>query len=100
MSGLAFREAALSFAGVVEQPHFERRAFKAKRIFASLAPDGTSANILLTRDEQEHLCALHPDALAPVPNKWGQRGWTVLQLTRTPDDLLPSLLAAAFRNGQ
>jgi hypothetical protein len=38
-----FRRIARSLEGTVEAPHFERTAFKVKRIYAMLAPDGRSA---------------------------------------------------------
>src|SRR3954471_22061144 len=68
------RAIALSLEGTTEAPHFDRAAFKVKRIFATLASDGKSANLMLTPDEQEFKCMMAPDAFAPVPNAWGKRG--------------------------
>ncbi len=48
-----FRHIALSLDGTTEAPHFERVAFKVARIYATLAPDGLTANLKLSRDEQE-----------------------------------------------
>jgi len=36
---------ALNLPGAVSAPHFDRTAFKVKRIFATLAADGLSANL-------------------------------------------------------
>lgn len=81
MTGDEFRNLALSLDGTVEVAHFDRQAFKIRRIFASIAPDELSANILITPEEQEHYARLRPDLFAPVPNKWGERGWTQLLLS-------------------
>ena len=47
------RRIALSLAGTTEAPHFDRTAFKVKRIYATLAADGKTANLKLDPDEQE-----------------------------------------------
>jgi hypothetical protein len=63
-----FRRVALSLAGTVEAPHFDRTAFKVRRIYATLTADGKTANLMLTPDEQALKCELAPDAFSPVPN--------------------------------
>ena len=90
-----FAAIALSLEGTVEQPHFERKAFKARRIYASLAPDGLTANIQFSPDEQEFRCEAQPNAYHPVPNKWGAQGWTTAVLSElTPDELKVALTSA------
>lgn len=99
MIGTEFRRLALALEGTTEVPHFERQAFKVRRIFASLAPGEETANLLLTPLEQEHWCGLLPEAFTPVPNKWGARGWTGIALALIgPDDLAPAL-RCAWANG-
>lgn len=94
-TGEAFGELALSLRGTKEVAHFDRRAFKVRRIFASLAPYGDTANLYLTPPEQERWCDLFPEAFAPVPNKWGARGWTQVRLAQIKSvDLLPALRIA------
>ncbi|WP_083240561.1 MmcQ/YjbR family DNA-binding protein [Methyloceanibacter methanicus] len=94
-----FHDLSLSLHGAVEVVHFDRRAYTVRRIFASLASDGETANLYLTPPEQEHWCGLFPDTFAPVPNKWGARGWTQVRLaTIEPMELLP-VLRAAWSNG-
>ena len=90
------RELALALPGTVEVQHFERRAFRARRIFATLPPAGNTANILLPPDEQVHWCGLLPEALSPVKNKWGAHGWTEILLARTDDADLSTLLRSAW----
>jgi hypothetical protein len=67
-----FRRIAMSLDGTTRAPHFERTAFKVARIYASLAPDGLTANLRLSPDEQEFKCLLAPDAFRPVPNTWSR----------------------------
>ena len=69
-----FRRIALSFEGAGEYAHFDRRAFKARVTFATLAADGLSANIKFAPDEQALKCAVAPDAFAALDNGWGRRG--------------------------
>lgn len=89
---------ALALEGTLEAPHFDRRAFKARTIYVTLAPDGRTANLKLDRDQQDHWCALLPLALTPVPNKWGAQGWTTLHLDRLEEGDLANLLTLAWSN--
>lgn len=96
MSPDSFREIALSLAGATEAAHFDRQAFRTRRIFATLAADGQSANLCLTTNDQEHWCDRLPDAVSPVPNRWGARGWTVVRLDRIDPADLDALLRIAW----
>jgi len=79
-----FRRVALSPDGTIEAPHFDRTAFKVRRIYATLAADGKTANLMLTLDEQALKSELAPDAFSPVPNAWGARGATMAKLSARP----------------
>jgi hypothetical protein len=92
-----FRKIALSLDGASEAPHFERTAFRARRIFATLAPDGRSANIRFPLEEQEIRCEAQPEAYRPIPNKWGAAGWTHAELSALTVDDLKSALTSAWR---
>ncbi len=83
------RRIALSLAGTVEYPHFDKRAFKVKRTYVTLAADGKSANFKFTADEQQMKCMLLPEAFAPVPGGWGRMGWTTA--------ILPALTRADLK---
>ena len=74
------RELALRLKGTTEHPHFDRVAFKVKRIYATLAADGKSLNLNLTPAEQEFKTMLAPEVFTPIPNKWGASGWTTIDL--------------------
>jgi hypothetical protein len=90
-----FRRIALSLEGTTEAPHFDRRAFKVRRIYATLAADGVSANLKLTPDEQEFKCLLAPEAFSPIPNGWGRQGWTIATLAALSEDELRAALEMA-----
>ena len=91
------RRIAMSLDGTVEAPHFDRAAFKVTRIYATLAPDELTANLMFTPDEQQLKCTVAPDAFAPVPNAWGQRGATTVTLARVSLDELQDALTIAWR---
>jgi hypothetical protein len=91
-----FRKIALSFEGATEVPHMERAGFRTKRrMFATLPPDGATANLLLDRDLQEAVCEELPDAFAPVPGGWGRMGYTTVNLRTVREaDLVRALTEA------
>ncbi len=96
-SAKELREIALSLEGAAEAPHFDRTAFKVARIFATLPPDGLTANLKLAPEEQEFQCMLRPEAFAPVPNAWGAQGWTTVILAAVDEAALRAALELAWR---
>jgi Protein of unknown function (DUF419). len=94
-----FRALVGALPDVNEQNHFDRTAWRVRRIFASLAPDGLSANLLLTPDQQRFRVELHPGVLAPIPGGFGARGWTTVDLSTAEEALVETLLAEAHANG-
>jgi hypothetical protein len=98
VSAADFRRIALSLQGTTEAPHFDRTAFKVRRIYATLAADGRTANLMLTPDEQELKCLVAPDAYAPVPNAWGKRGATTVSLAAVNRPELRAALETAWRH--
>jgi len=93
------RRLALALAGTRQAPHFERTAFKAARIYVTLAADGRSANFMFTPDEQEFKCMMAPDAFRPVPNAWGKKGTTTATLSKLSLAELRSALEMAYAHG-
>jgi hypothetical protein len=90
------RRIALSLEGTIEAPHFDRTAFKVKRIYVTLAGDGTTANFMFTPEQQEFKCMMAPDAFAPVPNAWGRRGATTANLINLSNAELEDALRIAW----
>ncbi|MDQ0468602.1 MmcQ/YjbR family DNA-binding protein [Labrys wisconsinensis] len=99
-TGEDLRRIALSLEGTVEAPHFDRAAFKAARIYVTLAADGRTANIRFTPDEQEFKCMMAPEAFAPIANAWGRQGWTTMDLSKLGEAELTSVLTTAWSHAQ
>lgn len=97
MTGHEFRTLALSFAGTIAAPHFDRTAFKVRRTYATLAADERSANLLLTPEEQEFYSGLNPAGIRRVANKWGDQGWTTVTLAEVDAALMCDVLAKAWQ---
>ncbi len=92
-----FRRIALSFEGATEHAHFDRRAFKARVTFATLAPDERTANIEFAPDEQALKCTVAPEAFSPLDNAWGRWGWTCALLQALTEEELRTALQLAWR---
>lgn len=99
MTNEDFRQLALSFPGTEEAPHFERRAFKVtgKRIFATLLEQENTANLKLSLKDQQVFCE-YGEEIYPVPNKWGEQGWTTFELPDFPGQLMLTALEAAYND--
>ena len=89
---------AMSLEGTTSAPHFDRTAFKVARIYATLAADGLSANLKLTPDEQQLKCVTAAEAFRPVPNAWGEQGWTMVTLVALGVAELEAALELAWRH--
>ncbi|CFX02029.1 conserved protein of unknown function [Candidatus Filomicrobium marinum] len=89
---------ALALEGTTASPHFDRTAFKVFRNYATLAADGLTINLKFTPDEQELTCLVHHEAFSPVPNAWGQQGWTTANLARLSEAELSEALQKAWRH--
>jgi hypothetical protein len=89
------RRIALALPGTSEAPHFDRTAFKVKRIYATLAADGLTANLKLTPDEQAFKILLAPEIFAAIGNGWGRQGWTTVYLTAASEADLQAALEMA-----
>jgi hypothetical protein len=95
-TGEDLRRIARSLAGTTEAPHFDRTAFKVARTYVTLSADGRSANFRFTPDQQAFKCMMAPEAFAPVPNAWGQQGWTAADLSRLSEPELVTALQTAW----
>lgn len=93
-----FRALALGFEGATEAPHVDRVAFRRARIFATLAPDGASANLKLALPDQEMYASVRPDACTPVAGGFGRMGWTTARFDALDETDARALLEAAWRD--
>ncbi len=98
MTAAEFKELALAFPGTEAAPHFDRTAFKVvkRRIFASLHEPSQSANICLSPVEQAEFCEVGGPGVFPIPNKWGQQGWTTFELKDVVEEVVQAALEVAY----
>lgn len=77
--------------------HFEKKAYKVKnKIFMTLHADDSKITIKLSPDDQD-VFALHPGKkIYPVPNKWGEQGWTIVEFTELDAEMLRQLVVSAY----
>src|SRR5690348_15154084 len=89
---------ALSFEETDEKPHFHRTAFTVKgKIFATLlAKDGT-LNLMFDPQTQFIFCPPNSNIIYPVPNKWGLKGATTINLNKATKKLVTSALQEAYK---
>ena len=99
-TGDDLRRIALSLPGVSEAPHYDRLAFRAKRIFTTLAADRRSANIKFAPVEQELKCLVSPHVFTSLKGGWGERGWTRAELSALDEGELRSAVETAWRHAQ
>ena len=92
------RKIALSFEETDEKPHFNRTAFTVKgKIFATLlAKDGT-LNLMFDTQTQFIFCPPNSDIIFPVPNKWGLKGATTINLNKANKKLVKAALKEAYK---
>jgi YjbR len=95
-----FRRIAMALEGTTSAPHFDRTAFKVARTYATLAPDGRTGNLKLAPDEQALKCITAPDAFKPVPNAWGEQGWTTARLAALSPAELEAALEMAWKHAR
>ncbi|MBX3103225.1 MAG: MmcQ/YjbR family DNA-binding protein [Bacteroidetes bacterium] len=92
------RTLALQLPEAIELPHFEKTSFRVrKKIFASLDEIKNIACLKLDSDTQAALSAQYPEAIFPVPNKWGAQGWTNFLLDELSPDQMPGFLLLAYK---
>lgn len=93
-----FKTIVLSFPGVTEQLHFEKTSFRVKKkIFATLSTDHHLASVKLSEIDQSVFCAFDKAIIYPVPNKWGEQGWTFVALKKIRKNMLRDLLQTAYK---
>lgn len=93
------REHALSFPETTEEPHFHKISFRVtEKIFATYGSKDGRVSVKLKETDQDIYSLAAPDAISPVPNKWGKQGWTLIDASRIPEDLFWEVLTKAYCN--
>lgn len=67
-----------------------------KKLFATMAPDGSDASIKATIPEQQALIQSQPDVFG-IPDYVGRYGWLSVRLDAVDPDELRELLVEAWR---
>ena len=92
-----FRELALAFENVIEQPHFEKQSFRIrKRIFATLDEKNKRATLKLPEIEQSVFCTFDSAVIYPANGAWGKQGWTIIELTGIRKTMLKDALQTSY----
>ncbi len=88
---------ALSLEGTEEKPHFHRTAFTVnKKIFATLLASDATLNLMFDPQTQFIFCPPGSAIIFPVPNKWGLKGATTINLKKANKKLVMSALKEAY----
>jgi hypothetical protein len=97
-----FRRIALTLPDVTEGSHFHVADFRiGGKIFATLAYEKDGCGVLLlTPEQQTGFLEDAPETFLPVPNKWGEKGATLVRLTKVKRDVLAGALRLAWSNKQ
>jgi hypothetical protein len=94
-----FRQMALSFPDAVEKPHFELTSFRIRKgIFATLDIKNNRACLMMTPKDQSVFSAFDNKIIYAVPNKWGLKGATYVDLKKVRKSICRDGLKAAFEN--
>ena len=93
------RQIALEQPDAEEFDHFGRPAFriKKKRVFATLWPQDNRMMVKLTPVDQSVFHAFNPAIFFPVPNKWGLKGATFIELSKVRLDMLTDAIQTAWQ---
>jgi len=91
------RQIALSLPGAVEMDHFGRPSFRLNgKIFATLWLKQNRMMIKLSPIDQDVFHSFDPAVFYPVPNKWGLKGATFVELAKVRQDMLEDALNIAY----
>src|ERR1700731_418459 len=92
------RQMALSLPGTVEQDHFGIPSFRAhNRIFSTLWIKEQRIMVKLSAIDQSVFSSFDPTIFYPVPNKWGLKGATFVELAKVPPEMLEDALNTAYQ---
>jgi len=93
-----FQKLALSFPGTEEYPHFEKKSFRVKKkIWARLDILNHQVRLKLSPMDQSIFCAYDKAIIYPAAKKWGQHGWTMVELSKIKKAMLKDITATAYK---
>ena len=91
------RAFALSLPEATEEPHFEKTSFRVKKkIFATYDKKNNMACLKFSEIDQDVFSTIDKAVIYPVPNKWGNQGWTLIELDKLDNEILQDALTTAY----
>lgn len=92
-----YQQLALSFPDTEQAPHFDKISFRVgKSIFATYWEKEHRAVLMLSVVDQSVFCSYDSTMFFPIPNKWGLKGATFVELSRARKTVFKEALAAAY----
>lgn len=92
------RQLALALPETEEEPHFALHSFRVKKkIYATLNPPEQRATLRFSPEMQDIFSSISKGTIFRVPNKWGNYGWTNVQLDLVDPELFHDALQVAWR---
>ncbi|WP_167884416.1 MmcQ/YjbR family DNA-binding protein [Leptospira ilyithenensis] len=92
-----FRKLVFAFPEVKEMPHFEKISFRVKnKIFATFDAKDEEAVLKFSKNDQEFFSSASGSCVYPIDNKWGQQGWTKVELNSVNLNLFKDMLIIAY----
>ncbi len=83
---------------VSEEPHFERTSFRVKKKIFLTHKEGTDElTVKLSPRDQDLFSLPLKGAVYPIPNKWGQQGWTIVEFSRLPEKFLKEIIETSYK---
>ena len=97
LSVLTAKKLAMGFDGVEESPHFEKTSFRVnKKIFLTIEEKNCRGCLKLSEIDQDIFAKMDSKSFYAVPNKWGQQGWTFVELKKVKKEIFSDALMAAY----
>jgi|SRR6185503_6077052 len=92
------RQMALALPGTIEKDHFGIPSFRANnRIFSTLWIKENRMMLKLPPMDQIAFNSFDPTVFYPVPNKYGHKGATFVELNKADAGILQDALSQAWR---
>lgn len=88
----------LGLPEVTQSAHFGTTDFRVRNKIFATRPDAATLVLKLTVEEQVMLIESDGYTFAPLPNKWGSKGWTKAAIAALDAPTARSALLMAWRN--
>ncbi len=91
-------EYLMKLEGINVQPHFEKISYRiGKSIVATYNESTFMFTVKLPLDDQESYSILYPNNVYPVPNKWGNVGWTHVDIDGLQESIIQEIFYCSYR---